>query len=118
MKFPTFRQFRKITGNINDIFTYLEVDLQYVMKELATGLRRLSFNDNFEGWVQQVSIPAGTEIALQNRLEAKIPNYKLILRGKAGAESVVDGDTEWNLEKVYLKNVGGSTVTVTVAFLV
>lgn len=117
MKFPTFRQFRRISGDIRDVLEYLETDLQYVMKELATVLRNLSFEDNFQGWVEEVTIPAGAELKIFNRLQNTIPSYRLILRGKAGSELVVDGDTAWDFENVYLKNTGGSPVTVTVAFM-
>ena len=118
MKFTILRQFRKIQGTIEDVFTYLETDLQTTLKDLSTGLTKLSFDDNFQGWVEEVTIPASSELKILNRLQTKIPSYKLILRGKTGAESVVDGDTEWTIDNVYLKNLSGSSVTVTVAFLV
>jgi hypothetical protein len=117
MKIPTFRQFRQIAGSIEDVMSYLSTDLQYSMKELATALRRLTLDDNFDGWVQEVTIPAASEIKIFNRLETKIPSYRIILRGGTGSESVVDGDTEWTISNVYLKNPGGSPVTITVAFL-
>jgi len=118
MKFPIFRQFRRITGDIRDVFEYLETDLQYALKELTTLLRNLSFDDNFQGWVQEVTIPAGSEVKIFNRLENRIPNYRIVLRGGTNAEQVVDGDTEWTIDSVYLKNLSGTSVTVKVAFLV
>lgn len=85
--------------------------------EFLNGLNQLSFADNFEAFiVEDVEIPAGTEVDISNRLQNnKIPKYYIILR-QTGDARVIDGDTAWTSKLVYLKNVGSNDVTITVVF--
>lgn len=126
MKFPGFKEFRgnlkvsyaSMAEILDDTVNYLSVDLTRILRELVNGLTKLNFSDNFQSFLVTVEIPATTEIAIPNDLrDGSIPSHKLILRGKSGAQDVVDGDAEWTQEFVYLKNTGASAVTVTVLFL-
>ena len=114
MKFSAFKEFR-INASGAGVEEYLNTDMTKTLRELGIGLRRLSIDDNFDSFVTTVTIPATTELAIRNELTL-VPRYKLILRGKSGAQDVVDGDAEWNQNYVYLKNLGASPVTLTVAF--
>lgn len=119
MKFPTFREFRPLRrgDESRNIVEYLSIHLIRNFKQLSLGLTKLSFADNFEGFiVENLSIPAGVEVEITNRLD-NIPSQRLIIRGGEGSENVVDGDTAWSQDKVYLKNVGGMDALVTVQFL-
>lgn len=122
MKFTQFREYRDTDSSGLDktksIVDYLVVDMPRWLKDLALGLTKLSFNDNFESFTVSVTINAGQELAIRNGLRTgNIPNQRIIVRGGPGSESVVDGLQSWNSDFVYLKNVGLSAVTVTVVFL-
>ena len=112
MKFSKFREFRP--GN--EVSKYLGVDLVFTLRELFTGLSRLNFNNNFQSFETEVTVPAGSELAIRNEL-GEVPSGKIILRD-GGSNQVVDGDTAWDDNFVYLKNLDGSNdVTVKVVFL-
>lgn len=116
MKFLENRKYRPINGNIFEVVKYLTTDLQIFLSNLVIGLTKLQIDDNFNGWVQEVFIPFGEEVKINNRL-GEIISYKIVLRGKDGAQNIVDGDSEWTREAVYLKNTGLTDVSVMVAFL-
>lgn len=109
------REFKPSFGvSLPEIVKYLAVELASSLRELRQGLTKLNFSDNFEGWIEEVEIPATSEKKITNRL-GSIPNYRLILR--SNSDSIVDGDTAWSTEFVYLKNTSASTATLTVAFI-
>ena len=114
MKFSKFREFRLQVADLNSIIKYLTVDLVFSLRELYTGLSRLSFTENFEAFEVTVTVGATSELPIRNQL-AETPRGKILLRDGA-SNSVVDGDTAWNSNFVYLKNTSGSAVTVTAVF--
>lgn len=114
MKFFAFKEFR---GLASDMVAYLREDLKKTLKELQIGLTRLSFLDNFVSFEVEVTIPAGDELAIRNELRTRIPDQRLIVRGNDNSPYIVDGDTEWTMDYVYLKNTGAGTATATVVFL-
>lgn len=125
MKFPSFREYK---GNllensenaavlVLDVVRYLSIDLVKGMRELTNGLSKLTFDQNFESFETTVTIPASSELAIRNELRGVVPTKRLIVRGGTGAYSVVDGDTAWTTDYVYMKNTSGSSVTVTLVFL-
>ena len=117
MKFSAFREYRRAAGILEEVVEYLRTDLNRVLKDLNAGLTEFKFLDNFESFSTTVTIAAGAELEIRNGLRSKqIPSLRIIVRGKSGAESVVDGDTEWSKDFVYLKNTGASSATVTVLF--
>ena len=121
MKFTNLREFREVWDeeeSPKNIFEYLKVHLTATLKNLSAGLRKLKFEDNFEGWTEtNLTLAASTEVAIRNQISPEIPTKRLIVRGGAGAESVTDGATVWNKNFVYLKNQGGSPVVISVVFL-
>ena len=119
MKFSKFREFRisnyEIERTVEQMRKYLAVDLLFSLRELFTGLSRLKFEENFDAFKTTVTVPSGgADFAIRNEL-SEAPTGKIILRD-GGASTVVDGDTTWTSDYVYLKNTGGSDVTVTVVF--
>lgn len=122
MKTPQLREFRPFSTQkeelVSETAKYLSVDLVRTLKDLMVTLRNLSFGDNFDSFTETVTIDAGQELAIRNKLPSGlIPTSRIILRGGEGAESIVDGTTAWDQNYVYLKNVGASQVEVKVAFL-
>lgn len=119
MKFSSFKEFRDaVLSDLPSVIKYLSVDMTKIIRELQVGLTRLKFTDNFESFKTTVNIPAGAEVSIRNELRSGlVPTERIILRGGTGTEDVVDGDSTWNNNFVYLKNNGASTAIVTVLFL-
>lgn len=116
MKFSKFREFRDLSGGIGEVVKYLTVDLVFSLRELYTGLSRLDFTENFEAFEVTVTVPANSELAIRNQLDPVVPTGKIILRDGARA-GVLDGDTAWTKDYVYLKNTDATNdITVTVVF--
>lgn len=116
MKFGAFKEFRNILNNIDEVINYLRVDLTKTLRELGLGLNRLKFTENFESFKVTVTIPATSELAIQNKLRSRdVPSERIVVR--SDSHEVVDGDTEWNQNFVYLKNTGSAAATLTVIFL-
>lgn len=117
MKFTGLREFRAVgTEEIFDVVKYLAVDLVTSLRELTNGLRRLSFADNFDSFQDTVTIASGAEARIRNQLDS-IPTGYLKIKSNPGGVNVVDGDTEWTNDFVYLKNSGATSATVTAVFL-
>lgn len=118
MIIPNFREFRpRIKDNLlKEIAQYLTVDMIHNFKILTLGLTKLSFADNFDSFEVEVTIAAGQELAIRNELGEAVTK-RMIVRGGADAQNIVDGTTEWTSDFVYLTNVGTITTTATVVFL-
>jgi hypothetical protein len=91
-------------------------DFTKLVRELAIGLTRLTFTQNFEAFQTEITIPANSTLAIRNQLSF-IPSGRIILR--QDAEAVIsDSTTDWSLEYVYLQNHHATNpVTLTVLFL-
>jgi hypothetical protein len=98
-------RFKNFTGTDEDKNQNEMVD------ELNTGLTRLSFNDNFESDLSEsITIAATTEVEVKHSLKS-IPSYYLIVR-QTGDARIIDGDTAWTNDKIYLKNTSGTDAVV------
>ena len=89
-------------------------DFRQLTRHLATGLNRLDLLDNFEGFEFETTIASGAEAQIRNQLKS-IPNHVIITK-QTGNGNVTAGDTEWDLDFVYMKNHGPSSVTVKMVF--
>jgi hypothetical protein len=113
MKIQRPKKFR-IGQTVEEIVQYLELYLANTLADITTAMQRLTFKDNFQSFQVEVTLSAGQELAVRHNLGA-IPAGKLIIRSNGAG--IVDGDTAWTQDYVYLKNVGASTQTATVIFL-
>lgn len=69
---------------------------------LNTGLYKMSVDENFDGEVVEVTLPAdGTEIEIPHNLKT-VPKYRIIV-GQSGEGLIIDGDAEWTERYIYLK---------------
>ena len=78
---------------------------------------QLTPQENLSGFEWTGSIPAGTELAIRNKLrDGQIPNRYSVF-SQDPVPTIVRGPTAWNRDYVYLRNVAAaSTVTATVYF--
>lgn len=109
----------KIT-NQRSILKYIEVDLWNWLKELTTNLFNIDFKQNFMSFtVQDLEIPANTEVSINNQFKnvypGLIPSARIITRQQGNA-TIIDGDTVWNENHVFLKNPSANDAVITVIF--
>lgn len=118
MKFTAFKELRVFaTTTVQDIIKYLSVDLAIALRELSVGLKKLDFLENYESFKVSVSIPATSELAIRNELrDGTIPRFRIVVKGGANAQHIVDGTTAWTSDFVYLYNTSASTATADVVF--
>lgn len=127
MRFNTFKEFRQIgVAALADVVSYLRTDVADSFRNLSVGLRRLAFTENFLSFEVNVSgLAEGAEIRIRNEIREGgsqiVPKYFILVRKTAGAEYIVDGDTPWDENYVYLKNnhpasIPPTTATFTVIF--
>lgn len=91
-------------------------DLKSLIKQLAVGLRDISFSDNFTSFKATVVIPATSEATVRNNLTTK-PN-SVIITGQTGNGLVTKSSTnEWTDTQLYMYNNGAEEVTVDLLFI-
>ena len=71
--------------------------------------------DNLNGQIVTLTIPSGSEVAINHRLK-RTPKYRIILKKSAEGE-IIDGAKEWTSNLIYLKNSGLTSNTITVLIL-
>jgi hypothetical protein len=116
----TFKTPPKLT-NSNLLLKYIEVDLWGWLRMLAVNLLKINFRDNFQGfYAEDVLIPAATEKSIANQFKniypGGIPSGRIITRQKGDA-LIIDGNTPWTEQFVYLTNTSPvSDALITVFF--
>ena len=86
-----------------------------LVKQLKLGLRKLSLEDNVEGFTERdVKIASGATVTIQNKLTFVPKQY--IITSQVGNGLVTKTDS-WNENRLFLKNNGSSEVTITVFFM-
>ena len=85
-------------------------------KDLATGLVRLTFGENFDSkTVEVTTATAGTEVAVQNPYPDAIPSEWVVVDADNGAVGTLSkGSTKWTASLLYFENdtTGSSTFTI------
>lgn len=106
--------------NKSSSIKYLEADLWSWLKDLSNGLLKIDFKQNFQSFiVQDISIPATTEVPITNQFQGTyqglIPSGRIIIR-QTGDANIIDGDNVWTTTQLYLKNPSANDAVVTVLF--
>lgn len=108
----------KLTNRAS-VVNYIEVSLWSWLRDLTVGLFKISFKENFQSFTVEVAILAMTEVSIANQFAnsspGTIPSGRIITRQKGDAV-ILDGDTPWNDNAVYLKNPSANNVMITVIF--
>lgn len=113
MKFLNFKLFRS-GSSLEDVLQYLSLDLASGLRDIYTGLTKLSFADNFQSFRADMSFTGAQEVTIRHNLGAT-PSSRIIVR--ATASDIVDGDSPWDENYVYMKKTGAGAATATVIFL-
>jgi len=90
-------------------------DIVNLARQLAVGLRDMSFRDNFTSSETTVTISAGSEARIRHSLSIVPTRY--IIVDQTGNGLVTRGPTTWTNKYAYLINNGAESVTITVIFL-
>ncbi len=106
--------------NRNSVVKYVEIDLWSWLKELSIGLLKIDFLENFQSFiVQNLSIPAGIEVSIPNQFRTSdpgtIPRSRIITR-QLGDANIIDGNTSWTANHVYLRNPSANDAVISVIF--
>jgi len=106
--------------NRNSVVKYVEIDLWSWLKELSIGLLKIDFKQNFQSFtVENISIPAGVEVSIPNQFRTAypgtIPSGRIITR-QLGNATIIDGNTSWTENHVYLRNPSANDAVITVIF--
>lgn len=106
--------------NRNSLIKYIEINLWSWLKELSTGILKINFRENFQSFlVQDLTIPAGVEVAISNQFktsyEGVIPSGRVITRQRGDA-NIIDGPTRWSESLVYLYNPSTNDAVISVLF--
>jgi len=108
-------KFRGIKQIITSVNAWREIS--DALRDLYTGLGKLSFSDNFESFeVLNVTLAAGETKSFQNNLNF-IPSKYIISRNSAGMAIADNGFSNWSLSQVTLKNIGASSTIISAIFL-
>lgn len=98
-------------------FFFVKRSLDEIARELITGLKNLSFEDNFSGFLWTGTIAASSETSIRNKFrDGAIPSGFVIVDASE-CNNVVRGDAEWTETALSLKNFDSTlNATVTVFF--
>lgn len=106
--------------NRNSLVKYIEIDLWSWLRDLTTGLLKIDFKQNFQSFtVEQLNIPAGMEVSIPNQFRTaypgNIPSGRIIIR-QQGDANIIDGNTSWTENHVYLRNPSANDAVISVLF--
>lgn len=90
-------------------------DIINLTRQLAVGLRDLSFADNFVNSKHEITIAATTEARIRHGLNITPTQY--IITSQSGNGLITKGTTAWDSNFAYLYNNGATSVTLTVYIL-
>ena len=89
--------------------------LRALVAQLEVLFRAINFKDNFKSFTWSGSIAAGEEQRIVNGLGDYVP-LGMVIESES-APLICKGDTAWDNNNIYIKNVGtSSTVTCEVTF--
>lgn len=106
--------------NRTSVVKYITVDLWSWLKDLSIGLLKLDFIQNFQSFrVDNLTIPAGMEVAIPNKFRTAypgvIPSSRIIVR-QQGDANIIDGVAVWTQNQVYLRNPSANDAVISVIF--
>lgn len=89
-------------------------NLKSLAQEIATRMRKLTFDDNFSSFEWDGDISASSTITIRNRLTKK-PNRYIILSNDG--DGTINRTTPWNKDYISFKNNGSVSATVKIVIM-
>jgi len=97
-------------------FSFLQTNtLDAIKRLLDSGLRKLTFRDNFFASVREVTISANTEIQVTHDLNI-VPKY-YILGSQDLSGSIVRGEQTWTVNSISVKNDSNNNINTTLIIM-
>ena len=90
-------------------------NIKELIRDLSTGLTKLSFLDNFHSFEETIVIGSGDTAQIRNKLPF-IPTRYIIVEQTGNGICARDVNDIWTLNYLYLKNWGVDTITVKIVF--
>lgn len=107
-----FRNLKRMTEDLeNKLVKYYNT----LIDELNVGLSRLTFEDNFNAQIVEITLPANTEREVSHSLKVR-PKYKIVLKQR-GNGVIEDSTKSWDDKRIWLVNNSGNEITATIAIL-
>ena len=85
-----------------------------IVKELAVGLRDLTFSDNFTNFEYNGTIGIGSTIVVRNQLDL-IPTRYIVL--SSDSDGVISKGSTWDINYISFKNNGSNEATVKIVVM-
>lgn len=89
-------------------------EIPRILKELAIGLRGLTFADNFQSFEADTTIDAGSTNIIRNKLTIEPSRYIIVSNDGDG---VISKGSTWNSDYISFKNNGSVGATVKIIVL-
>jgi hypothetical protein len=87
-------------------------DIKRFAEELAIGLTRLSFNDNFQTFTAEVTVPiSATNFEIRHGLP-RIPQGYIIIKQTGAGQITASTGTPWNSSYIYVDSTGTSPIQI------
>ena len=111
-----FRDFKRFGGKtLEDITSWINDELNSVMREVFIGLNRLRFQENFDSFEVEVTLLPTEERQISHPFREMPTGY--IIYKQVGNGVIDAGVTPWTNQVVYLRNNSASeNVTVKAIF--
>lgn len=90
-------------------------NIKDLTRELAVGLKNLTFEQNFKSFEVVLDISPSEEVSIRNQLSF-IPSRYIIVSQK-GNGVVTKSNTEWTQESLFMYNHGPNAVSITINFM-
>lgn len=114
MKFLGLRRFSGTSGD--DVARYIGGDLFKAFQDLAAGLGKMSFADNFNSFAFQVTIASGVTLQIPNRLGTTAV-FWFPVRITGDNRLVEDAAAPFTKDVLPIKNASGTATTATILFV-
>jgi hypothetical protein len=101
-----------INSRSPEYFTEVQDKLNYFMKEFSSFSKTLSFQNNFDGYIANVTFPASGTVRIEHFLGVT-PKWRVVLR-QEGNGVLSDISSGWTNEYITMKNNGIEVVTASI----
>lgn len=89
-------------------------DISRIVKELANGLRRLTFSENFQSFEITLTIASGSTSIVRNQLTSEPTKYIIV---SSDSDGVISKGSTWDSNYISFKNNGSIQAEVTIIVL-
>lgn len=97
-------------GAIDQIVKFLRVDLAKILSDLVEGLRHLRFEDNFDHFLCDVTVPAGGTVIVPNQLRSRTVKWWPVRI--TGDSRLIQTEITEEIVAIYNRSLSDTTATL------